>query len=192
MCKNLCGPWLNAILCTKGPAIRIVLEGGGLCSANYVCQYMLLCNFLSFTKILYFIKVTLLVSYTLLAIDSLSLKPQSHSWSRMDQWQTRFSFVRAFASRNWTIFRGSRVEITNESRSRMNHAWNANVSLTITDKSLTYRERRRIRTNMVQYSTNIRHTPDVWITDGEGPNTQLRVRSTYKHFRSAHALRINH
>ena len=100
----------------------------------------------------------------------------------------QIGFVRACASRNWPIFRGSGIEITDESR--MNHAWTAHVSLTITDESLTYRARRRIRANTVQYSTNIRRTPDAWITDGARPKHARFVNvprtSTYKHFRSAH------
>jgi len=67
------------------------------------------------------------------------------------------------------IFGVSGVEITDESR--MNHAWTAHVSFTITVESLKYRARRRIRANTVQYSTNIRRTPDAWITDGARPNT---------------------
>ena len=64
-------------------------------------------------------------------------------------------FVRACASRNWPICWGGGVEITDESR--MNH-----VSLTMTDESLTYRARWRIRANTVQYSMNIRCTPNHW------------------------------
>ena len=67
------------------------------------------------------------------------------------------------------IFGVSGVQITDESR--MNHAWTAHVPFTITDESLKYCARRRIQANTVQYSTNIRRTPDAWITDWTRPNT---------------------
>jgi len=44
------------------------------------------------------------------------------------------------------------------------------ISFTITDESLKYRAHRRIRANTVQYTTNIRRTPDAWITDRACPN----------------------
>ena len=99
------------------------------------------------------------------------VKGQSHSRSRTNHSQiTHRLGLCVLVRREIDQFFGvSGIEITDESR--MNHAWTAHVSLTITDESLTYRARRRIRANTVQYSTNIRRTPDAWITDGARPNT---------------------
>jgi len=101
----------------------------------------------------------------------MSVKSQSYSRSRTNHSQITHRsglcvLVRREIDQNFGV---SGVEITDESR--MNHAWTAHVSFTITVESLKYRARRRIRANTVQYSTNIRRTPDAWITDGARPKT---------------------
>ena len=81
------------------------------------------------------------------------LKGQSHSRSRTNHSQiTHRLGLCVLVRREIDQFFGvSGIEITDESR--MNHAWTAHVSLTITDESLTYRARRRIRANTVHYYT---------------------------------------
>ena len=78
---------------------------------------------------------------------------QSHSRSRTNHSQiTHRLGLCVLVRREIDQFFGvSGIEITDESR--MNHAWIAHVSLTITDESLTYRARRRIRANTVHYYT---------------------------------------
>ena len=81
------------------------------------------------------------------------MKGQSHSRSRTNHSQiTHRLGLCVLVRREIDQFFGvSGIEITDESR--MNHAWTAHVSLTITDESLTYRARRRIRANTVHYYT---------------------------------------
>ena len=112
-----------------------------------------------FTNETYAFRLIFFLGYSFVWFSS-SVKGQSHSRSRTNHSQiTHRLGLCVLVRREIDQFFGvSGIEITDESR--MNHAWTAHVSLTIADESLTYRARRRIRANTVQYSTNIRRTPD--------------------------------